>query len=340
MRVSTFSLPLIFFVLLSSILLTTNSLAASPARVLIIHSYSVKGNPQWVADMNRGIKDQLGPSHQYFQYEMQTKIRPKVDHPRIAVNALRYFADIKPDIVFLTDDNALRLTGETIAKTGVPVIYMGINGDIRKDYSWLTGYKNVSGVLERPMLRRAIYDLDTLFTSKLHHVLILMGNNPSSQAIFETDLSGQSQFRINRINVTVFRGEWQQWQQRIEQLDSSTSAVVATTFLTMRDGKGKHISSMDIANWLTHHSPAPLFTIHKEFISDQYFVAGIVLSGYKMAREAAKIGQSMLDGIYTSTFDRSKYEYTEAVISRSQAEHWQLKVNDQRDPGQQIRYVD
>ena len=136
--------------LLIQVFFSTQSFA-DKKDILIIESYH--SGYQWSRDYVNTISNSLSEfTVQHFQ--MDTKRLPATMYPARAEKAWKVIQAIDPLLIFLGDDNALQYLSHRLSTTNYPVVYLGINSNPRN--SGVYKYKNITGILERPLLKRSL----------------------------------------------------------------------------------------------------------------------------------------------------------------------------------------
>lgn len=140
------------------LLLCTLPLRLWGAEILVISSY----HPEylWDRSYNASLEAHLGSNHRISHFYMDTKRRSPDDFDQIAEQALAFYRQTKPDLVVLGDDNAINYLAREIATLGTPVVFLGMNENPR--HKGLVGHPKITGVLERPLLKRNINEMSQL----------------------------------------------------------------------------------------------------------------------------------------------------------------------------------
>ncbi len=308
-------------------------LAGDEKRVLIIHSYSRKARLEWVNEMTKGVRTILkAPQYSFFEFEMYTKSIPQHEFEKKADEALAYYHTVKPNIVIISDDNGLNLMVPRIGKK-IPIVFMGINANIRRSYPWLLEYKNVTGILERPMIKLTIIKMLKSVNLDVKKVLILLGDSPTAQAFFQNDLFGNTEFNLKNIHSEVrMTGKIEDWKKEV--LNSKRNGfdiLLVAGNLAMRDKTGNHIKPEKIAEWVSENSPVPVFTVHENQIGKNQLIGGMVVSGEVMGEDAARLVKEILEkkkspgSIYYKTQKMGRL-----IFSKSQLARWNLKATPEK----------
>ena len=264
-------------------------------RIMLIHSYHQE--LQWVEDVTRGIREELLEGHALSIHYMDTKRIPVDMFQQAADEAFQEFKEQKPDLVIICDDNALKLLGLKISAT-TPLVFCGINGDIRADYPWVVKEAHVTGVMERPLIKRTIAEFIKQTGHHYKKALILLGGSPTARAFHLYDLGNQARLSVNRTtSADVLRiSDLESWKNAIR--DSRTNGydlLLVAGFGAMKDSEGRYVSLDELSNWVGKHSPVPALTVHKQAIAKDKIMAGMIVSGTIMGQDVARLANLMLN---------------------------------------------
>lgn len=280
------TLVLLFLAIFSAPLLADKT-------VLVIESYHHE-HP-WDASYLQGIRDSLGDSHQIKTFEMDTKRLPESLHQAQANKAWQYFQSVRPDLVILGDDNALQYLGKKISDTGTPSVYLGINSNPRD--LGLYQQSNLTGVLERPLFKRNVYEINKLMGGKLDSVLILLDDSPTVQAAVKESFKSELDFKVSGTQVSLKSiGQWQHWQQTVQTAAEHYDAIVIGLYHTIVDANGEHVAADNVLSWTSQNSPIPVFSSWSFAVGEGKAIGGLVLFGRWHGLEAGAIAKQILGG--------------------------------------------
>ncbi|WP_415900513.1 ABC transporter substrate-binding protein [Neptuniibacter sp. QD48_11] len=316
---------LIFWLLVT---LGTAGTAAAETKIMLIHSYHQE--MKWVEDLTAGVKQELGDEYQLLIHHMDTKRLPKGMFKYSAARAFSEFQEQKPDLVIICDDNGFSLLGERIAKT-TPVVFCGINSDIRRDYPWVLNSQNITGVVERPMIKRSIVEFARATRLKLHQVLILLGDSLTANAIYHYDLGGKSHFNIAKnIRADVVRvSNAAEWKEHIKlSKKQGYDLILIAGYAAMHEENGEYVSFDDLSRWVSANAPVMTITAHEQAIGKGRVMAGMVVSGILMGQDAANLAKQLLvlpkDSHQIPIHFQSQGKM---ILSRHELRNWGLKVD-------------
>lgn len=299
--------------------------------VMLIHSYH-KGL-DWVDEMNIGIKQELGDDYRLSIQYMDTKRLPVEKFQAVAERTFDQFQREKPDVVIICDDNGFRLLGQRIAAT-TPVVFCGINGEIRRDYPWVIEARNVTGVLERPLIKRTIAEVMRVTRITPRNALILLGDSPTARAFHYSDLGGKDMMRISRsINADVLRvADLDEWKQKVQTAKKQGyDLLLVAGFGAMHDKNGKHISLDELSEWVALHSPLLNITVHGQGIGPGKIMGGMVVSGVIMGQDVAKQLKKVMER--PAMIDEIPFVFQnqgKLIFSRDGLRHWGLTLDKSR----------
>ncbi len=288
-------------ILLASLITLTIGTQASFAAqndVAIVHSYSDKIS--WVVNQSNGFRQRLGSDFQYTEYMMDTKEIKESEFDKVAADIIAKINHLKPTMVYVTDDNALKLVGRYVDPS-IPVVFSGVNANLREDYPWLLKSNNITGVLERPLIKRNLIETMKAFDLKAKKILILMDDSLTAEYFFKLDLHSKQKFSVKEAKAEVYRsGNFADWKKKIlSSKEAGYDLLLLAGAFALQEENGESISAIDVAKWISEHSPIPPFTSHLQQIGQGMLIGGLQLNGEIMGSDAAVIARSIL-------FDKTK----------------------------------
>lgn len=162
-NINSFIKKFILFLFISISIFSANK------KILIIGSYHKEF--QFQQDYIDGIKHSLGKKYDYYEFFLNTKKLPESEFAAMSDKAFAYYKQVKPDLVVLGDDNALKLLKDRFILEKIPVVFLGINANIRNYFKQRPN--NFTGVLERPFYQRNIAFVKEVIPS-LKEILIIV----------------------------------------------------------------------------------------------------------------------------------------------------------------------
>lgn len=319
------SLTRALLIILILMALPAQGYAEPRPRVLIIESYHA--SYQWDADYTQAIRDNLSNQAELQFLQMDTKRRPVSEHATLADLAWQTYLKTRPDLVILGDDNALKYLGPRFAGTQTPVIYLGINNNPR--YYLATLPNNITGILERPLLKRSIIHIQAIMAGKLNKILILFDAGITSQTLLKEQFHDNNHLSIGSVTVDIKQiNQISEWHNAIATApEAGYDAIIVGLYHTLTSTQDDHAPEQEIITWSSRHTRVPLFAFWKFAVGKNMTIGGLVLDGYDQGRRAALIAQRVLNGEALPLIPQSSGE-GEFVFSRAQLNKWQINLPD------------
>ncbi|WP_394201745.1 ABC transporter substrate-binding protein [Shewanella waksmanii] len=304
--------PLIFLILLLPV-------SSTASEVLFIHSYHL--DYPWVKEYRQGFLDNV-KTNNVIEHQMDTKRIAETQFNQAADDAIAMIGLVSPKIVVIADDNALRLVGPVVVQKNIPLIFLGINNNPR---NYIKLSNNISGALERPLLKRSVSSLKSLLP-ETSSILVMMDNNPTSYAILATSFDNKFKQTIAGINVeTQLFETFDDWQSALKQSKTKGfDAVIIANYAALRNKIGQNVSLDEVSQWTSAHSPVPLFAFWDYSIGKDKAIGGLTINGYQQGAEAANKANHFFK--YGSLPSISTPNRGELVYSQAQLDKWQISL--------------
>lgn len=292
--------------------------------ILVVESYNVE--MAWDVAYKKALEDSLGEHYKLEYFQMDTKRLPKSQHAAMADQAWARYEQLKPAMVILGDDAALKYLCDRLGATSTPVVYLGINNNPR-EYFDTQRYRNITGVLERPNMKRNIALVRRLLPAA-RRALVLFDTDTTSQVVRKETFGDRSSQDVSGIQVDLkLAGSWEEWQHEVLAARGKYDLVFIGLYQALHDREGHSVNTRDeVARWTSEHAPVPTFGFWDWAVGADKTAGGLVLYGYDQGKAAGEIALRILGGtppsaIYPVTADRGRF-----FFSRRQLQRWGLKL--------------
>lgn len=292
--------------------------------IFLVNSYH-QTHP-WVAAHNQAFRAALQSRVHIEIFDMDTKRLPKTEHNAQAACAMEKYNELQPDIVVLCDDNALRHLGRKIAAQGTPVVYLGINANPRDS---LPGNDlPITGVLERPLLKRSILYLQQIQKKSLQRCLVLLDDSPTSRSIFQDIFYNTSKHDFSGVQTDILLcNDWDTWLNTASTASQQGYDLIITgLYHTLQNSQGAPIDSEKAISEIANRCSVPLFGIWDFNIGPGKAVGGLVLSSAPQGERAAQIVADILRGRDIHSILPTTTTRGELFFSRSGLRKWGLQL--------------
>lgn len=270
------------------------SSTASASNISIIHSYHKEY--AWEQSLTSGLLDTLPHDAHLEHFYLDTKRLPRSEHQAQAEKAWGHLNAQQPDLVILCDDNAARYLGPRLKNGSIPVVYLGLNRNPR-DYG-LFPAKNMTGVLERPLLKRSLHSMCKLVNTEDTKVLVLFDSDTTSDAVVHEAFEGQSQISLGKVRVEIKQFELlEEWQNALLNAKSEGfDTVYIGLYHTLRNNLGEHVPDDEVLAWANQHAPVPIFAFWNFAVGKGKTIGGHVLNGRDQGIAGGQIASRILEG--------------------------------------------
>lgn len=288
-------------------------------KVFLLESYH--SDYQWDHDYRAALYEKLSGRCELAVYTLDSKRLPREQVLIRADEARKRIAAFQPDLVIVGDDAALQLVGSKLAEAGAPVIYLGINNNPRNYFQ--STPSNISGVLERPLILRNIFELGRMVPG-LKRALALFDSDLTSRIIRDEAFVGRDNIRLGGIDVDIaLPYTFAEWQQRVLQAPQRYQAIWVGLYFTLRDDNGKVVPSDEVMRWTAANSKLPMFAFWNFAVGKGKAIGGRVLTGREQGLEAARMAQAMLfenrslSSLFPVTPSEGEYLFSRSELARS-----------------------
>ncbi len=293
------------------------------ADILVIESYHPE-HP-WDISYRQVLQKRLGGKHSLHFTYLDTKRLPRELFQRQADQVWDEYLTLKPQLVIIGDDNGIKLLAARIAAHGTPVVYLGMNGNPRQNH--LYGLKNLTGVLERPLLKRNIREMSQLLPGASRALILFDASDVSVTAIDE-EFRTQTDLTLGNLTVDIrLVDNYESWQQTVSQAKSQGyDMIFIGLYHTLRDQQDRYVDSEEVERWTGEHTPVPLFGFWDFSIGERKACGGLVMSGAIQGDTAATLALEVLAGrtahsLPPRTAPRGEYLFSHKALAR-----WKLQL--------------
>lgn len=292
--------------------------------VLVIESYHSEF--AWDASYTKGLRETIVQPYQLSFFQMDTKRLPPEQYAHRADLAWAEYERLKPSLVVLGDDNALKFLGRRFAKTQTPVVYLGVNKNPRSYIP--AGTRNITGVLERPLLKRSVETVRKLVTPSPRKVMVMFDSGTTSQASVKEAFQGRTNLKIFGITAELkLIGDWEEWQNTVlSAREHGVDAIIVGLYHTIVDSKDRNVPADKVLQWTSENTPVPLFAFWDFAVGKGKTAGGLVMYGYEQGKAAGMIAMRILDGADPHKIFPKTPQKGRLLFSKSQFQHYRLTL--------------
>jgi len=305
--------------ILTLIVVCVTASAAAAHKIIVVHSYHQEY--AWEQNLTSGLLNTLPEDAEIEHIYMDTKRLPRQEHPAQAEKAWTRLKAGSPDLIILCDDNAARLLGPSLKNGSVPVVYLGLNRNPR-DYGIFPA-NNMTGILERPLLKRSLHSMCKLVNPHDTKVLVLFDSDTTSDAVVHEAFQGQSHLILGKVRVELKQfSRLADWKKAL--LDAKSDGfdtVYIGLYHTLRDEDGSHVPEEEVLAWANANAPVPIFAFWDFAVGKGKTIGGHVLSSRDQGLAGGEVASRILAGtspasIPPRTAEAGSYRFSRFELDR------------------------
>lgn len=290
-------------------------------RILVIESYHQAF--AWDASFEKGLSQELS-EHILTYFYMDTKRLPKGEHQAMADKAWKRYRELKPDLVILADDAALKFLGPRFAGTKTPVVFLGVNNNPRNYFA--KEPENIVGIVERPLMKRSISYIKEIMP-ELKNLLVLFDSDLTSQIVEKEVFEDKDLVQVSGIQVQFKSiGTYKEWQDTILSSKGKYDAVVLGLYQTLRNERGQVMDPEIVVRWTSQNTPIPPFAFWDFTVGHDKAIGGLVCFGEDQGRAAGKMAKQLLSGTPIQKLPSFIGDSGELIFSRKQLSKYRLTL--------------
>jgi diguanylate cyclase (GGDEF)-like protein len=292
--IRVFRYILLFFILFSSLALSSDLLQKvdNKKHILVLHSYHQ--GMTWVESINKSIIDVLQPEKNdyiiYTEYMDSKRHNSKEYYESLKVFYKKKYENMKFDIILSSDNNAFKfLVDERDEIFGdVPVSFCGVNG-FEKDS--IKNIKNITGIAERFSVKETV-DVILKLHKNVKNIFIINDYLQTGQA-WKKDIQKQLVSYEDRVNLLYSQNlSFKDLRDKIATLKDDTIVLLGVYYA---DKDKKYITYEQVGSYLLEASKSPVYCLLNFNISNDV-VGGKVIGGYTQGEAMSKVALRILKG--------------------------------------------
>lgn len=297
--------------------------SANAANIFIVPSYHAEY--LWDAEYIETLTSILGPDHTYTIRRLDSKRLPESEWSVIAKDVVAEILRSNPDLVITGDDNAMRTVAVPLNGSGIPVVFLGVNGTLTQ-YG-VQGSNNITGVLERPFFERSVRHVRKVAPGR-DRFLILMDNSVTMQNAVGEKFGSIRNTNIQGTEIDiVMTNSAEEWLNAVQTAQGTYDAIITGTYHTLRNVDGDYVPADEAMREAVATTQVPIFSFWNIFIGSEKAVGGYAITAYEEGKAAARMAQLILRGVSVASIPVSVSLSGQFVYNKEGMERWGLKLS-------------
>lgn len=226
-----------------------------------------------------------------------------------ADDLLEKIQGIRPDILFIYDDDALRHIGGKLLDTDLPIVFAGVNLlPTKPDYAWKKDGSftalaeslerpghNITGVQERVYFRGGFQLLHRI-VPKAKTTLFLSDNSLIGTELIRT-AGGEGALDNPFITIVkkVYTDSFETLQELILDYQDKVDSIVLFIPWTLEDKDGNHVPQDQVVRWMLQNNKRPGIA-YLDILAEEGYLCGMVVDMVKQGFYTGIIGGRILKG--------------------------------------------
>jgi ABC-type uncharacterized transport system substrate-binding protein len=303
---------------------------ADPVHVLVVHSY----HPEypWEQELNRGILTALaeqGYSEEagtldisYFW--MDTKRLDRSEWMDKIEGARLMIRDTQPDVVIVTDNNAIENVPAMWSGAPVPFVFAGLNNNPAEIPGLLDRRAYVTGVQERVHIEQTLNWIQRVLP-ETDQVLVIADASVTSWAYME-DIRlavAESKFAGSRMRTT---NDLKEWDFLVAQAPAEgVDAIIVGTYSTIQDADGQILETSEVMAHTIENCAVPLVALWEFGVQDGV-LGGAVISGETQGYEAGLKAVQIIQGTSPADIEITTPQRGRLALNAEAVLRWDVSV--------------
>ncbi len=237
-----------------------------------------------------------------------------------ATAATAAIQDFKPDVVIVSDDEAIRGVISPSSNPNQLFVYCGLSGDPRE-------YKivrpNVVGVSESSSPLQTL-EIARAFVPAAKSYMILSDNSLPSKDMTLKVYQDLTQHYPDMLASFWITENWLVWQETVLKANAVDFILLVSSNYVW-DNQGGYVEQEELMSWMLENAPVPVFSMSDLAVVNGA-VAGLVSGGYDQGWAAGQIVVRIARGAHPSSIQADTFVRNRLVMNLAAARHWNLSI--------------
>ncbi len=292
----------------------------------VLHIMSYHEGWEWTEAQLQGFQAALGEYDiEYTVEAMDCKNHADDEYRNARAKEIqKYIDEKKPDLVYVSDDEALQYVVANNINSEIPFVFSCVNKDI--GYYGLSDAKNVTGVYEVEHFG-ASFELIQEIVPDIKDVIVIydraeMWNDVKQRMLDTVDDYPDVNFIFLDPIMT-----FEEYQQTILDYNGKVDALCLVGVFNYADENGNSVYYQDVLKWTEENSTIPDFTFWIDRI-DNSTLCSVAISGYEQGYTAGEMAKQILvDKVSPEAIEPTHTGKGSVAINTKRAEKLGLNVD-------------
>lgn len=292
----------------------------------VLHVMSYHSPWEWTDTQFEGFKDALkGLDVEYRVYQMDAKNRSSAERlQKSGREAAELIAAWRPDLVYISDDEAQEYVTSRHAGGDIPFVFSGVNKS-PQEYGF-TQSMNVTGILEIEHFVESAALFHRVVPGAMK-VAVVFDDAPVWEAVAKRMKARAGE--IPGIDFVTWDtiSTFAEYQAKMKEYEKQVDGVCLVGIFNFKDERGNNVHYRDVLKWTAENSRLPDFSF---WIDRANFgtLCVVSVSGYEQGLAAGRIAREILaGGGNPASFPMQPTTRGQAAISLARAKDLGLRID-------------
>ena len=258
----------------------------------VLHIMSYHPSWEWTQEQFHGFREALKDLPvEYKVFALDTKRHSDPAwKEKVGKAARELVTSWRPDLVYLSDDNAQTMVTKYFLNSSIPFVLSGVNA--MEDIYGLLGARNVTGVLEQEHFVETVNLLCGL-APHVRKIAVIVDEDPTWQGV-----TARMKAKISRLPGIDFVSwdiihTFAEYKQKVLAYQTRVDALALLGIHTFKDESGRNVPWQTVLRWTAEHSRLPDFSFWKDRV-EYGTLCAVYVSGYEQGLAAGRIARGIL----------------------------------------------
>lgn len=294
-------------------------------KLKILHVMSYHSPWEWTDTLLSGFQSALTDLNiEYKIFQMDTKRNNSKSSITAKTQEARNLIDSwKPDLVYTSDDDALKYLAPYYINSKLPIVFSAVNENPEK-YG-IKNCQNITGVLETEHFIESTKLLMEIVPS-VRKLAVITDEDPMWVPVIK-----RMRAHLNELPEIQFVGwdpiyTFTEYKRKIKEYEGSVDAVLFLGIFSFKNEQGENVPYQDVQRWTAENVKLPDTSFWKDRVSFGTLCV-VSVSGFEQGLAAGKIAHAILaEGKKASNFPMIATVKGEPLISLARANQLGIKI--------------
>lgn len=298
--------------------------AQSGKKFRILHVMSYHSPWRWTDWQLESFQEAVGGQLEVKVFQMDTKRNSTPEaKERVGNEARQLVASYKPDMLYITDDDAAQYVARHFVGQPMPIVFSGLNAD--PAVYGFAGAANVAGVQEQEHFSDSVRLLQSLVPGAKKFAVVL------DDARMWEPVVGRIRAQVPKLGIEVASYDriqtWAEYKAKMATWQNQVDAVALIGIFNFKDDAGKNVPYQEVLKWTADNSKLPDLSFWLDRVQFGT-LCSVTVSEREQGTAAGKLARAILvEGKAPSSLPMQPTTKGSPVVSMARARKLGLKVD-------------